>query len=197
MRFVDRHLGEIERGRGRVAVLAIMADRPAYRGRSVEHLVRDGIDQLLPDERFGAAVVTGGFWTADHQTEVDLVAADRRAPPARRLSFIGTVTWCENKPLALADLNALIGVSTRVPGVTADTVKVGVSRSGIDARAAGAFDATRPRSADSPRSSTACPMRSTGAACVWAITTTRSSSRRSTAGGCRSTCCSRRRSPSS
>lgn len=140
MRFVDRHLGEIERGRGRVAVSAIMSDWSTYRGRAIEHLVREGIDQLLPDERFGGALVTGSFWTADHQSEVDLIGADRRAPPAKRLSFIGTVKWRENKPLTLADLNALIGVSTRVPGVTATTLKIGVSRSGVDERTSGAFD---------------------------------------------------------
>jgi len=140
MRFVDRHLGEIERGRGRVAVSAIMSDWSTYRGRAIEYLVREGIDELLPDERFGEALVTGSYWTTDHQTEVDLIGADRREPPAKRLNFIGTVKWRENKPLTLADFNALTSVATRVPGVTADTMKVGVSRSGVEARAAGAFD---------------------------------------------------------
>ncbi len=140
MRFVDRHLGEIERGRGRVAVTAIMSDWSTYRGRAIEHLVREGIDELLPDDRLGEALVTGSFWTADHQTEVDLIGADRREPPAKRLSFIGTVKWRENKPLTVADLNALTSISTRVPGATANTMTVGVSRSGVEARAAGAFD---------------------------------------------------------
>jgi hypothetical protein len=140
MRFVDRHLGEIERGRGRVAVSAIMSDWPTYRGRAIEHLVREGIDELLPDERFGEALVTGSFWTTDHQTEVDLIGADRRESPAKRLSFIGSVKWRENKLLTLTDLNALTGVATRVPGATANTLKVGVSRSGVEGRAAGAFD---------------------------------------------------------
>lgn len=140
MRFVDRHLGEIERGRGRVAVKATMADWPTYRGKAIEHLVREGIDQLLPDERFGDAAVTGGFWTADHQTEVDLIGADRREAPAKRINFTGTVKWRESKPITLADLNALAAASSRIPGVVPSTLKVGVHRAGVDARAAGAFD---------------------------------------------------------
>lgn len=141
MRFVDRHLGEIERGRGRIAVSAIMADWSTYRGKAIEHLVREGIDQLLPEERFGDALATGSFWTADHQTEVDLIGADRREAPARRISFIGTVKWRESKPLTFADLNALTAAASEVPGVTANTMKIGVSRFGVEARAGGAFDA--------------------------------------------------------
>jgi uncharacterized protein len=141
MRFVDRHLGEIERGRGRIAVSAIMSDWSAYRGRAIEHLVREGIDQLLPDERFGAAVVTGGFWTADHQTEIDLIGADRREAPAKRISFIGTVKWRERHPLNLTDLNALVTAASRVPGATTATTRtIGVSRSGVEERAESAFD---------------------------------------------------------
>lgn len=140
MRFVDRHLGEIERGRGRIAVKAIMGDWSTYRGKAIEHLVRDGIDQMLPEERFGDAHATGSFWTADHQTEVDLIGADRREAPARRISFIGTLKWRESKPLTFADLNALTAASSEVPGVTANTLKIGVSRSGVEARAGDAFD---------------------------------------------------------
>ncbi|MGQ0607022.1 MAG: ATP-binding protein [Chloroflexota bacterium] len=140
MRFIDRHLGEIERGRGRIAVAAIMGDWSTYRGKAIEHLVRDAVDQLLPDARFGDAVATGGFWTTDHRTEIDLIGADRRKAPARRISFIGTVKWRENKPLTFTDLNVLTTGSSKVPGMTADTRKVGASRSGVDARAGGAFD---------------------------------------------------------
>lgn len=115
MRFVDRHLGEIERGRGRVAVSAIMSDWSTYRGRAIEHLVREGIDELLPNERFGEALVTGSFWTADHQTEVDLIGADRREAPAKRVGFIGTVKWREDKLMTLKDLNALTGPPAESP----------------------------------------------------------------------------------
>jgi AAA+ ATPase superfamily predicted ATPase len=142
MRFLDRYLGEIERGRGRVAVSAILADWPTYRGKAIEHLVREAIDQLLPDERFGVANVAGSFWTADHQIEVDLVGADRREPPAKHVDFVGTVKWRENKLLNFTDLNSLTASTARVPGVTPTTLKVGVTRSGVDDRAAGAFDVT-------------------------------------------------------
>jgi hypothetical protein len=140
MRFVDRYRGEIERGRGRVVAKAILADWPAYRGKAIEALIREAVDEILPDSRFGPAVAVGGFWTTDHQIEIDLVGADRREPPAKRIDFIGSIKWRENKPLGFADLNGLTQKGASIRGVGSATKTVGVTRSGVDARAAAAFD---------------------------------------------------------
>ncbi len=140
MRFIDRYMGEIERGRGRVAAKAILADWATYRGKAIEALIREAIDEILPDPRFGDASSVGSFWTTDHRIEVDLVGADRRDPPAKRLSFIGSVKWRENKPLDLSDLDALDRLGGAVPGVGSGVRTVGVTRSGVDPRAAAAFD---------------------------------------------------------
>lgn len=140
MRFIDRYMGEIERGRGRVAAKAILADWATYRGKAIEALIREAIDEILPDPRFGDALSVGSFWTTDHRIEVDLVGADRRDPPAKRLSFIGSVKWRENKPLDLGDLDALDRLGGAVPGVGSGVRTVGVTRSGVDPRAAAAFD---------------------------------------------------------
>lgn len=140
MRFIDRLIGEIERGRGRVAANLILGDWKTYRGKAIEHLVREAIDEILPDPRFGDALATGGFWTTDHQTEIDLVGADRRQSPAKAISFVGTVKWRENHPLDLKDLNVLIRQAAAVPGAAEDVRKVGVTRSGVEERAHAAFD---------------------------------------------------------
>jgi len=109
-----------------------MADWPTYRGKAIEHLVREDIDQLLPDERFGDAAVTGGFWTADHQTEVDLIGADRREGEAGQLHGHCQVAREQaDHPGRPACARGRLEPST---------LKVGVHRAGVDARAAGAFD---------------------------------------------------------
>lgn len=140
MRFIDRYLVEIERGRGRIATDLIMRDWPTYRGMAIEQLVRESLDEMLPDPRFGTASAVGSFWTSDHQVELDIVGADRRQPAAKQLSFVGTVKWRENRQLTLADLNALTRSAARVPGVKDDVRKVGVTRSGVEERARAAFD---------------------------------------------------------
>lgn len=140
MRFVDRYRGEIERGRGRVVAKAILDGWSTYRGKAVEALIRQSLEEIIPDPRFGRATAVGAYWTADHQVEVDLVGADRRDPPAKRVSFIGTIKWRENKPLTIADHEALIAHTSRIGGAGPATKTIGVSLSGADERALAAFD---------------------------------------------------------
>ena len=72
--------------------------------------------------------------------EVDLVGADRREPPAKGGTVLGTIKWRENKPVTMADYNALVTSVAKVPGVSPATIKVAVSRLGADADAMTAFD---------------------------------------------------------
>lgn len=140
MRFVDRYRGEIERGRGRVVADIILRDWSTYRGKAIEALIREAVDKLLPDARFGAAAVVGAYWTTDNTVEVDLVGADRRDPPARQISFLGTIKWRERKPVTMTDYNALVASGTKVPGARPTAIKVAVSRLGASADALAAFD---------------------------------------------------------
>lgn len=140
MRFVDRYRGEIERGRGRVVTKTILEAWSTYRGKAVEALIRQALDEIIPDPRFGDAAVVGAYWSADNQVEVDLVGADRREPPAKRVSFVGTIKWREAKPLTLTDYNALNASIPSIAGAGLATKTVGVSRSGADERARAAFD---------------------------------------------------------
>jgi AAA+ ATPase superfamily predicted ATPase len=140
MRFIDRYKGEIERGRGRIVADIILRDWATYRGKAIEALVRESIDEMIPDPRFGNAAVAGAYWTADNAVEVDLIGADRRDPPARQISFLGTIKWRDNKPIGMADYADLITAGANIPGVRPTTLKVAVSRLGGDASAKAAFD---------------------------------------------------------
>lgn len=140
LRFVDRYKGEIERGRGRVVADIIVRDWSTYRGKAIEALVREAVDELIPDARFGSAAVAGAYWTPDNAVEIDLIGADRRDPPAKQITFLGSIKWRETKPVTMADYNALVAGGTRVPGVAPTTIKVAVSRLGADADALTAFD---------------------------------------------------------
>jgi hypothetical protein len=140
MRFVDRYRGEIERGRGRVVADIILRDWPTYRGKAIEALVRAALDEMVPDPRFGRAAVVGAYWTPDNAVEVDLVGADRRDPPVKRISFLGTIKWRENKTIGLVDYADLVAAGANIPGVGPTTIKIAVSRLGADAEAKAAFD---------------------------------------------------------
>jgi hypothetical protein len=140
LRFVDRYKGEIERGRGRVVTDIIVRDWSTYRGKAIEALVREAVDELIPDARFGSAGVVGAYWTTNNAVEIDLVGADRRDPPAKQVAFLGSIKWRGTKPMTMSDYNALVAGGARVPGVSPTTIKVAVSRLGADADARTAFD---------------------------------------------------------
>ena len=133
LRFIGPGLEEIERGRGDVVVERIRRDWSAYRGRAVEPLVREAIQRILPDERFGDARSVGGYWTRTNDVEVDVVGTPAR-PPAKRVSFVGSIKWRERAAFDRDDLAALIAQRSRVPGVDERTLLIAVTRAGSKAR---------------------------------------------------------------
>lgn len=141
-RFIDPSLGEIERGRGRIAVDAILRDWSTYRGHAIEPLVRHAIERLLPDPRLPGASVVGGYWTRSNVPEIDLVGADVRRPPVKRIGFIGTIKWRDRALLDGGDIAALVRDGASVAGVTPATPLVAVSRNGLDPRIRSAMAAS-------------------------------------------------------
>lgn len=132
LRFVGPGIEEVERDRGELVVEDIRRSWPDYRGRAVEPLVRDAIERMLPDERFGAARYVGGYWTRTNDVEVDLVGAGRETRPGR-IEFVGSIKWRERAPFGRRDLVRLASQTSRVPGADPETLTIGVSRSGFDA----------------------------------------------------------------
>ncbi|MBM3678798.1 MAG: ATP-binding protein [Actinobacteria bacterium] len=130
LRFIDPNLELIQRGRGDVVAERVRQSWPDYRGRAIEPLVREAIERMLPDARFGGARFVGGFWTRDKRVEVDLVGG-RGEVRSDMIDFVGSIKWRENAPFDRSDLAALVAARVAVPGATADAILVGVSRSGF------------------------------------------------------------------
>lgn len=130
--FVDGRIDLIERGRGSLLLEHFERGWQSYRGRAIEHVVRDGLERMLPDEkRFAAALHVGGYWNRASTIEVDLVGGDAR-PVANRIGFIGSIKWRREAPFSRADGLALASSRDDVPGAGADTLLVGVSSTGFD-----------------------------------------------------------------
>lgn len=130
LRFLADRSHDIARGRGDLVVDHVMTQWQTYAGSAVEPIVREALERLLPDARFGEARYVGSFWTRDHGTEVDLVGTDKD-DTSQRVAFLGTVKWRERAPLDGSDTAVLHGARAEVPGADADTVSVGVSRTGF------------------------------------------------------------------
>ncbi|MBI3971545.1 MAG: ATP-binding protein [Chloroflexi bacterium] len=137
LRFVAPGMEEIERGRSDLVVERIHAAWETYRGRAIEPLVREAIERLLPDPRFGEARYVGGYWTRTNDVEVDLVGARERVAP-RRVAFVGSIKWKERAPFDRQDVGALLADCDRVPGTDEKTLRVAVSRAGHAEPSAGA-----------------------------------------------------------
>ena len=132
LRFLDRGVDEVDRGRGDLLADQILQVWPAFRGRAVEPLVRDSLERLLPDPRLGSARYVGGWWDRTGDVEVDLVGGPDPDPPTG-VAFIGSVTWRERTPFGRGDRSALAVARDRVPGATGSTPLVAVSRAGFEA----------------------------------------------------------------
>lgn len=134
LRFVGPATDTIERGRGELAVADVKRDWSTFRGRAIEPIVRDAIEQALPDRRLGAARHVGGFWNRTSTIEVDLVGGDA-LPQARTIPFVGSIKWRDDRRFQRADAATLATQRAAVPGADADTLLLGVSRAGFDADA--------------------------------------------------------------
>ena len=133
--FLADQLPNVEAGRPDLALRALDARWTAWRGRAVEPILRDLLRRrpgLVPE----ATAVIGGFWNRSNSIAVDLVGADRPTP-AQSVTFLGSVAWHEQAPFDAADLAHLVQARTQVPGATASTPLVAVSRTGFSASATG------------------------------------------------------------
>ena len=87
--FIGPHLAEIERLRGDITVERVRAGWTAWRGRTVEPVLRDSLARLLPDGILPSTPVIGSYWTRSNSIEIDIIGADRE-PVAGRLFFVGS-----------------------------------------------------------------------------------------------------------
>jgi uncharacterized protein len=130
LRFIGGAIDTIDRGRGDLVAADVRQNWSTFRGRAIEPIVRNGIERILPDERFGAARHVGAFWTRNNSIEVDLVGGDT-LPSAKHIGFVGSVKWREDHAFDRADGSALAAKRLSVPGTDASTKLIGVSRRGF------------------------------------------------------------------
>ena len=133
LRFVNRKVEAIERGRGALLEEEFRESWPSFRGRAIEPVVRDSVERLLPDaKRFGAARHAGRYWNRTATIEVDLVGGEGW-PLAERVAFVGEVKWRARRRFSRADALELAARRGQVPGGGEKTLLVGVSSQGFDA----------------------------------------------------------------
>lgn len=131
-RFIEHATPLLDRGRTSQVQSEILRQWPDYRGRAIEPIVRESIARLLPVHGTDAHTV-GSYWTRDGRTEIDLVGIDGLGSK-RRVSFIGSIKWRQNKPFSGADASKLAAQRALVPGTDDQTTLVAVSSSGFDVR---------------------------------------------------------------
>ncbi|MEH1165461.1 DUF234 domain-containing protein [Micromonospora sp. CPCC 205539] len=127
--FLGPHLAEIERGRGDLTLARIVTSWASWRGRAIEPVIREALRRLPGEQLPAETAVIGGYWTRTNDPEIDLVGADR-GPVARRISFVGSIKWQENRPFDAHDLGRLLLHRSRLPGADETVPPVVVSRSG-------------------------------------------------------------------
>ncbi|MGW3342973.1 ATP-binding protein [Nonomuraea rubra] len=127
--FIGTRMTDIERDRGDIVLERIRRSWASWRGVSIEPLIRESLRRMdhLPEDT-GAV---GGYWTRTNNPEIDLVGADRE-PVAKKITFVGSVKWLENRPFDSHDLRELIVHQAQMPGADTSTPLYAVSRSGCD-----------------------------------------------------------------
>jgi len=128
--FVEPSLPDIDRRRPDVA-LANFEDRyRAWRGRTIEPVVREALLRLNLSADFPDLRTVGGWWPRSNKPEIDLVAGDGQ--PANRVNFVGSIKWRDCQSVTRQEVTALAEMAMSVPGVTAATPLIAVCPAGAE-----------------------------------------------------------------
>ncbi len=130
LRFIRPSIPALERGRGDLVHQQIHEHWSSYAGYAIEPLVREAIQVLLPDTRFGAAEQVGSFWNRDGSIEVNLVGG-RGETTSEQIDFVGSIKWRERGDFDRSDFSKLIQHRAQIPGASDTTLLIGVSRHGF------------------------------------------------------------------
>lgn len=127
--FIEPNMTAIDRDRGDLVLQRIERSWTAWRGAAVEPFVRESLRRMdgLPEN----TQAIGGYWTRTNNPEIDLIGADRE-PVAKKITFVGSVKWLENRPFDEHDLRELIAHHAQAEGAGTTTPLYAVSRSGCD-----------------------------------------------------------------
>jgi len=135
--FLAPNMQRIERGSVDPVLARIKRSWESWRGRAVEPVVHEALERLAltyGDEDIPGVV--GSYWTRSNSPEIDIVVADK-APIAEQIHAVGSIKWREDGPFNDADLGELLHQRGHLPGASATTPLVVVSRQGCVASAPG------------------------------------------------------------
>jgi hypothetical protein len=96
-------------------------------------VIREALWRLTDEQLPEGTNAVGGYWTRTNDPEIDLVGADR-SPIAKRITFVGSVKWLENRPFDHRDLARLLIHRGQLPGADDNTPLLAVARSGCTAQ---------------------------------------------------------------
>ena len=104
-RFIERHLEDISRSRGDIAVAAFDAGWTSWRGRAIEPHVNEALTRLGATHPELADVRQAGpCWNRDNSREVDIVART-----AESIATVGTIKWRPRGGISRAEMAEVAG----------------------------------------------------------------------------------------
>jgi hypothetical protein len=111
LRFVRPRLGDIERGRGDLAVAGFEQGWPSWRGRAVEPVVREALWRAAPDVApIAGATSVSGWWDRSGSVEIDIAVLE-----STRVLGLGTIKWRERTPVNRSEVAAMERSAAAVP----------------------------------------------------------------------------------
>ncbi|EST22118.1 ATPase [Streptomycetaceae bacterium MP113-05] len=125
--FIGPGIPLIERGRGDKVLDGIRSSWTTWRGRAVEPVLREALWRLTDEQLPPGTNSIGGYWTRTNDPEIDLVGADR-SPIAKKVTFVGSIKWLENKPFDSRDLARLVKHRSQLPGADDSTPLLALTR---------------------------------------------------------------------
>lgn len=125
--FLGPGIPVIERGRGDKVLERIRSQWATWRGRAVEPVLREALWRLTDEHLPAGTDAIGGYWTRTNDPEIDLVGADR-SPIAKKITFVGSIKWLENKPFDSRDLACLVAHCSQLPGADDSTPLLALTR---------------------------------------------------------------------
>jgi len=110
-RFIARHLEDISRSRGDIAVAAFDVSWANWRGRAIEPHVNEALTRLGATHPELAGVQQAGpWWNRDNSVEVDIVART-----AENIATVGTIKWRPRGGVNRAEMAELANARNVIP----------------------------------------------------------------------------------
>ena len=110
-RFIARHIEDISRNRGDIAVTALDASWASWRGRAIEPHVNEALTRLgATHPELAGVQQAGAWWTRDNSVEVDVVART-----SENIATVGTIKWRPHGGVNRTEMGELANARNVIP----------------------------------------------------------------------------------